>query len=388
MRLGLFINRTYAIKYSKIKKYDIILYPKDITCISSLFLKFNLKPETFDEIDVFHVLDKSLKIRLIIKELDVLLRKEGVFRIISSMSLSGKNLNHANYFRSKSQIKSEFSLSTFGRYNLIYEKHNGFKSFFEYKKRLNTLSLNDSIDKWSFGIITNGAKMSQVEALIDSIIIQKIPNFEIIVCGPHKTTKSNVKIISDVKSMDTRAPINTKKNKLISNFNFENIVLLHDRFIFPENWFLKMKNYGNYFEVLQIPNLDKNLNRVNDWIYYKGLPNTLKFMVNGSLPYDTLSNHTVIPGGLYLGKKKFFKLFPLLNYLHWDEMEDIVFSKNLHLNGVLFKIDRNNYVFTNSDRLSSKKRFPSFFSIPIKYLRWIFANIKNRIIYQINILKP
>lgn len=388
MRLGLFINRTYATKYSKIKKYDIILCPEDITCISSLFLRFNLKPETFDEIDVFHVLDKSLKIRLIIKELDVLLRKEGVFRIISSMSLSGKNLNHANYFRSKSQIKSEFSLSTFGRYNLIYEKHNGFKSFFEYKKRLNTLSLNDSIDKWSFGIITNGAKMSQVEALIDSIIIQKIPNFEIIVCGPHKTTKSNVKIISDVKSMDTRAPINTKKNKLLSNFNFENIVLLHDRFIFPENWFLKMKNYGNYFEVLQIPNLDKNLNRVNDWIYYKGLPNTLKFMVNGSLPYDTLSNHTVIPGGLYLGKKKFFKLFPLLNYLHWDEMEDIVFSKNLHLNGVLFKIDRNNYVFTNSDRLSSKKRFPSFFSIPIKYLRWIFANIKNRIIYQINILKP
>mgnify|MGYP006103869391 FL=1 len=114
----------------------------------------------------------------------------------------------------------------------------------------------------------------------------------------------------------------------------------------------------------------------------------LKFMVNGSLPYDTLSNHTVIPGGLYLGKKKFFKLFPLLNYLHWDEMEDIVFSKNLHLNGVLFKIDRNNYVFTNSDRLSSKKRLPSFFSIPIKYLRWIFANVKNRIIYQINILKP
>ena len=70
--------------------------------------------------------------------------------------------------------------------------------------------------------------------------------------------------------------------------------------------------------------------------------------------------------------------------LHWDELEDVIFSKELTLNGIYFYFDTKNCLITNSDRLASKKIKYSNISKIANTLRWFIANIYNRIIYIIN----
>lgn len=345
-----------------------------------------LKPEWinyFSRIDIFYCLETAKNLRKIIKEINFLLKSNGEIIIHSTHSKIGLNLNHGNFFRSKSQIKSEFQLSTFGNYNLIFESHNGIKSKFIYKKKKINLENDGSINSWSFGVITNGKKNDQVDDFIKSIEKQNIPEYEIIVCGKYNSKSESVKVIPDVLSHDIRAPINTKKNNIIKKCSFQNIGIFHDRFILPDDWFEKMKEYGNNFEILQIPNLNTSGERVNDWPTFKNTDG-IQYKINGGLSYNKYSRDIYIPGGSFIGKKWIFEKHPLKNKLHWDELEDVIFSKELILNGIYFYFDTNNSLITNSDRLGSKKIKSSIVSTVADTLRWIFANFYNRIIYFIN----
>ncbi|KXK07440.1 MAG: hypothetical protein UZ21_OP11001001064 [Microgenomates bacterium OLB22] len=51
------------------------------------------------------------------------------------------------------------------------------------KKNTSTAIPGDSIQKWTFGIITNGVRLDLIEEIITSIKQQKIPYYEIIICG-------------------------------------------------------------------------------------------------------------------------------------------------------------------------------------------------------------
>lgn len=338
---------------------------------------------TFHEIEFSYGLERWCDLRKVIKEADILLKIDGEIIINISKSKTGLNINHGNFFRSKSQLKSEFQLTTFGRYDLIEEKHLKWQSKFIYRKRKKTLKKTDSISKWSFGIITNGSKIDQINKLIKSIEEQKIPEYEIIICGPHPKS-GNLKILEDIKNTDTRAPINRKKNKIISNCSFENIVILHDRFIIPKNWYSNMVKYGNYFEILQMPNKDLEGRNVNDWPTFRGDPHGIKFRINKGNDFGVFSKEVYIPGGSYIGKKWIFQKFKLNNLLHWDELEDVIFSRLLVLNGVYFYFDPNNFLTTQSYRLSSKKIQSRLLSEIVSNIKWLLINFYNRTIYYVN----
>lgn len=345
-----------------------------------------LKPEWinfFSRIEIFYCLETAKNLRKIIKEINLLLKSNGEIIIHSTYSKIGLNLNHGNFFRSKSQLKSEFQLSTFGNYNLIFESNLGIKSKFIYKKKTINLENNDSINSWSFGIITNGEKNNQVDDFIKSIEKQNIPEYEIIICGKYNSKSQNVKVIPDVITHDIRAPINTKKNKIIKKCSFQNIGIFHDRFLFPDDWFERISEYGNNFEILQIPNINTRGERVNDWPTFKNTDG-IQYKINGGLPYNKYSKDIYIPGGSFIGKKWIFEKHPLKNKLHWDELEDVIFSKELILNGIYFYFDTNNCLITNSERLDSKKIKCSSISKIASTLKWFIANIYNRVIYIIN----
>jgi hypothetical protein len=151
----------------------------------------------------------------------------------------------------------------------------------------------------------------------------------------------------------------------------------------PDDWFERMKEYGNNFEILQIPNINSKGERVNDWPIFKN-PDGIQYKINGGLSYNKYSRDIYIPGGSFIGKKWIFEKYPLKNMLHWDELEDVIFSKELTLNGIYFYFDTKNCLITNSDRLASKKIKYSNISKIANTLRWFIANIYNRIIYIIN----
>ena len=79
---------------------------------------------------------------------------------------------------------------------------------------------------FTFGIITNGNNDFFLSKVIDSIIKEKIPNYEIIVVGNTKLLE-NIQVVN----FDEKYKINwvTKKKNIITNLaKYENIVYLHD----------------------------------------------------------------------------------------------------------------------------------------------------------------
>jgi hypothetical protein len=363
----------------KSEKDTLYLSIDDINHLERIWTKYKIIPQSIDEVQINFIVDRHKLIRFIIKELDILLVVGGKFLITST-----HNSFHGNFIRSLDQIKYEFSVSTNGRYNMLQQKINKRQNNLVYTKQKNTLLLTDSIDKWSFGIITNGKKNKQVEDLIDSIVSQNIPNYEIIICGDFKSDNQHIVLIDDVKiENEIRGPITIKKNKIVQQAKYENLMLLHDRYLLPNDWFQRMKNYGNYFDLLAIPNIGPNGGRVNDWGEHNGKPSQIYRETSHVLPYNTWSDGWYSQGGLLVIKKNLYNLIKLDNRLFWGELEDIQFSQLANLNGLFYYIDVQNKIFTFSERLIEFKKINKF-SYFKKHVYYYIVKIKNMAIHYLN----
>ena len=361
----------WSINKHKSDYYDLSLSKKDVNHTRRIYKSKKIAPESVESVTAAYILDRNSLIRFIIKELDILLQPSGNFKIIFT---SMKNQRHALGIRSVMQIMYEFSVSTNGRY-LLKSKEDG-KNFtiLNYIKKSSTLKENDSIENWSFGIITNGQNNDSVKSLVESIIDQNIPNFEVNICGPSpydSQLPNNVYISKDVKiSPDIRGPISRKKNTLIKISKFENLCLLHDRYLLPKNWYSNMKEYGNYFDFLEIPNVDISKSRAP---YHQVYNNNIADIYMRSYPFLRLkqsSPNQFLQGGSITGKKSIMCKNLFLDHLHWGEFEDVHFSKKNYLDGSLIYLDKNNYFITNSNRFKD-------LVIRESYLYNLYFTIKN-----------
>ena len=68
---------------------------------------------------------------------------------------------------------------------VLKEQTEGEESYLVLSKERQALAPQDSIDSWTFGIITDGKRNEQVDTVIESIHAQNIPHYEIIVCGTY-----------------------------------------------------------------------------------------------------------------------------------------------------------------------------------------------------------
>ena len=205
----------WSINKHKSDYYDLSLSKKDVNHTRRIYKSKKIAPESVKSVTAAYILDRNPLIRFIIKELDILLQPSGNFKIIFT---SMKNQRHALGIRSVMQIMYEFSVSTNGRYILKSKEEGKNCTILNYIKKSSTLKENDSIENWSFGIITNGQNNDSVKSLVESIIDQNIPNFEVNICGPSpydSQLPNNVYILKDVKiSPDIRGPISRKKKIL------------------------------------------------------------------------------------------------------------------------------------------------------------------------------
>lgn len=335
-------------KYLK-SEYRFAFDSNDLDHTKRLFSKYEIPPETLEKVTVDLVIQREKLSRFVIKELDILLKVGGCFEI---NIIDSKN--HSSYFLSNDQVKYEFSVSTNGRYFLSEaNKHGEFLSLL-YKKRISCLPESDTILKWSFGTITNGKKLDSLNTLISSIHSQNIPQYEIIICGPYPTEGqpidyTNVTILSDIVYQDDiRFSISAKKNLIIDAARYNNLCILHDRFELPDGWYNKMMKYGNYFDYLCLPTLDKSGNRFGvDWMTFS-FPLTQTLWINRPIDYNKWSTDVIIQGGVIIGKKHLLLQYKLDERLYWGEMEDIHFSKVAYLNGAFFNIDINNSIISES----------------------------------------
>ena len=216
-------------------------------------------------------------------------------------------------------------------------------------KTKSTKVKDDEITKWSFGIVTNGIRLENISKLIDSIIEQNIPSYEIIICGKVDTLflkkYKNINIVYiEFTQRDKLGWITKKKNLICEKAKYNNIAVFHDRFILDKDWYKGMQKYGNNFEVLSCSNIDLEGNRSEDWslygknkIYlYSHTDKNFLFRKNNFpvlLDYRDWDETLFIPGGSIIIKKNIWKKVKWDERIHWMEEEDVLLSHILIFEG-------------------------------------------------------
>jgi hypothetical protein len=182
--------------------------------------------------------------------------------------------------------------------------------------------------KWTFGIVTGFEDQQRLNEILESIRALSIPEYEILLIGGENnnfiTSFDDVRIIDFDESQKPRW-ITRKKNILVNEAKYENIVLMHDYHIFDKDWYLNFKSFGTDWEICSCPQyLITGARNPMDWSLWDK-PNHGRAW---SLDYDDWSQtqYMYISGGFFIVKKHVLLEEPLDESRGWNEEEDVEWS--------------------------------------------------------------
>lgn len=121
---------------------------------------------------------------------------------------------------------------------------------------------------FSFGIITNESSCHFLDIIIDSIELQNIPNYEIIIIGNVNIIRNNTTVIPFDESIYP-GWITKKKNIITQNAKYENIVYMHDYVKLDNEWYNGFLLYGNEFDTISNKILNMKGERFRDLVINK-----------------------------------------------------------------------------------------------------------------------
>jgi hypothetical protein len=204
-----------------------------------------------------------------------------------------------------------------------------------------------SLPHISFSFVISEYKSAYINKMIDSIEVNNIPEYEIIVVGNPKLTRNNTKIIPFNESQK-KAWITRKKNIGINNAKYENVIVTHDYIKFDYNWYNGFRIFGTEYDWgVNCINNNKG-ERFRDYTVLPRLilPITDSFRQRALLPYNMKNNERInkflyISGSYYFIKRNIALCFPLNETLGWGESEDVELTQTLDSNK--FMISMNMY---------------------------------------------
>lgn len=251
-----------------------------------------------------------------------------------------KNINNTNLKRFINSIKNTDQSVTKNQIS----SSNPYLRFICQKMVSTTIS-NDSINKWTFGIITNGERLDWLKEIVDSIRQQKIPNYQIIICGQYPHNKKDKDILYiPFNQRNDKAWITKKKNLIAKQARYNNLCLIHDRVILDKNWYRGIKKWGNCFETISgktsIPN-KPNL----DYACFEGLNNLNPKKMNyfyyfrsGNLQVEDWDQDVAGYSTSFIIKKNILINNPFNETLYRKKFEDIIMSQENNKKGYLIRM--------------------------------------------------
>ena len=100
----------------------------------------------------------------------------------------------------------------------------------------------------SFVVVTNGKRKEKTDLVIKSILYQKIPNFEILVCGEYPEGKDYT-FIKEKKGA-RGGLLGKMRNKACERAKYGQITVLDDDMILSRNWYKSLINKGEDFDIV------------------------------------------------------------------------------------------------------------------------------------------
>ena len=110
--------------------------------------------------------------------------------------------------------------------------------------------------QWTFGIVTGFEDYQRLDEILKSIRALSIPEYEIILIGGGNSDfivfAEDVKVVDFDESQKPRW-ITRKKNILVNEAKYNNIVLMHDYHVFDKDWYENFKSFGTDWDICSCP---------------------------------------------------------------------------------------------------------------------------------------
>lgn len=179
----------------------------------------------------------------------------------------------------------------------------------------------------TFGIVTDYSNPEQLNEVLDSIHSLNIPEYEIIVVGGRSELYS--KNTLHIKFDESTKPgwTTRKKNLICESAKYDNIVLMHDYYLFDKDWYVNMEQFSKDvpWDICSCQQLLITGKRhFTDWVVWDD-PFYPRY---SALPYDEWSRapYMYVSGGFYMVKKQVALDNPLNENLIHGQAEDVEWS--------------------------------------------------------------
>ena len=199
-----------------------------------------------------------------------------------------------------------------------------------------------------------------LEEILAAIRAQKIPHYEVIVCGTYRDRQEKNFTYIPFKDRDDKGWITKKKNMIAREAKYENLCIIHDRIVLDKNWFSGMKKYGNCFEFLGNKQIVKGTNqRAGDWLTYGSKKLDSPYQIS-QLAYQDWDEYIYVSGQLYVLKKSIWNMCQLDETRYWGE-EDVELSFRARDLGYLIRFNEHSSCTALAWRFSElpTKYYPS-----------------------------
>jgi hypothetical protein len=184
---------------------------------------------------------------------------------------------------------------------------------------------------FSFCITSDLSSLAKhrLSLVIESIRELKIPNYEILIIGESRTNiydkQSDIKLIRFTDATPKKRWITRKKNILSQLAQYNNIVMMHDYFVFDNNWYKNYLSFDHAWDICSNAQLLENNSR--HWLDWTVWDDPLYERYTG-LCYDNWNRtkYMYVSGAYYLIKKDVAIENPLNESLMWGQGEDVEWS--------------------------------------------------------------
>ena len=179
---------------------------------------------------------------------------------------------------------------------------------------------------WTFGIVTSENTGVYINAVIDSILAQKLRNFEIIVVGGKPLHRGEIHVPFD-ENIKT-GWITRKKNLIATIARYDNAVITHDYVEFLPLWGQHFESFGDNWDVCMNRILNTDNKRFRDWVSYDAEDTTRDWIPPEFIPYSDSSRikKMYVSGSYFCVKKSFLIKHPFDERLCWGQSEDCEWS--------------------------------------------------------------
>lgn len=207
---------------------------------------------------------------------------------------------------------------------------------------------------WTFGILTSGSSPRGAQ-MAAALLALDLPTVEVVFCGPRPAglpADERIRAI-DLERHERRGWITRKKNLLAATARYDNLCLLHDRFVVTPAWAAALREYGPCFSFLTFPqaffaDLDHRFSqRYADYqVLYQtaDVDGSLAFSVYAGsqvlyAPYDDFYETAFCCGGLYVTKRCLWNRVGQDEALFHGEWEDVSFGLECQRRGMPHRVN-------------------------------------------------